>query len=189
MMPLTKPLFEDLFTYCDPVEDGTFKYVTRRDLILFCYSYVEKTENYRTLPQSYSVYKDRHLVKSALLVTTNDFILDVQGPYFADGRNNDAAILRNELNQNINDVRNWFREGDIFIVDRGYRDVLPYLDELNLISKMLASLAANQRQLTTEQANQVRLITIQRRIVELRNGHIKIGFQVTGWNYSKRSCS
>ncbi|KAL3287554.1 hypothetical protein HHI36_002022 [Cryptolaemus montrouzieri] len=117
------------------------------------YSYIEKSGNYRTLRQSYSVHKGRHLFK-ALLVATNGFNLDVQGPYIVDGRNNDAAILKNELNQNINDVRNWFRDGDIFIVDRKYRDVLPYLDELNLISKLPASLAANQRHLKTEEENQ-----------------------------------
>ncbi|KAL3273389.1 hypothetical protein HHI36_014836, partial [Cryptolaemus montrouzieri] len=158
MISFTKPQFEELFTYTDPVEDETFlRYVKRKDLILFLcklrqglsdfssklifsypsrqvvslkistvrksllarfvwenfpkaviiadgtYSYIEKSGNYRKLRQSYSVHKGRHLVKPALLVATYGFILDVQGPYFADGRNNDAEILRNELNQNIND--------------------------------------------------------------------------------------
>lgn len=86
-------------------------------------------------------------------------------------------MLRAELEENIGGIRNWFREGDIFLVDRGYRDIIPFLDELNFDCKMPASMQLGERQLTTEEANKARIVTIQRWIVEARNGHIKSIFR------------
>lgn len=82
------------------------------------YSYCHKSSNFRALRQSFSRHKGRHLVKPVLMVAPDGYILDIHGPYFSDSYNNDAAMLRNEL-QNDEDIINWFREGDIAIVDRG----------------------------------------------------------------------
>lgn len=60
------------------------------------YSYIPKSSNFRTLRQSFSIHKSRHLLKPVLIVALDGFILDIQGPYFSDSRNNDAAILENE---------------------------------------------------------------------------------------------
>ena len=51
------------------------------------YSYIEKSRNYRTLRQIYSVHKGRHLVKPVMMTAPDDYILDIHGPYFADERN------------------------------------------------------------------------------------------------------
>lgn len=59
-------------------------------------------------------------------------------------------------------------------MDRGYSDALPFLENLGINYKMLALL---QRQLNTEEANDSRLITKTRWIVEARNGHIKSVFK------------
>ena len=40
------------------------------------YSYIEKSGNYRSLRQSYSVYKGRHLVKPILLVAPNGYLFN-----------------------------------------------------------------------------------------------------------------
>lgn len=40
-------------------------------------------------------------------------------------------------------MRNWFEEGDIVIVDRGYRDAIPTVEELGLISYMPPLLRRN----------------------------------------------
>lgn len=41
-----------------------------------------------------------------------------------DGRNNDANITQEIFKNNIGDVENWFDPGDLFVVDRGFRDSL-----------------------------------------------------------------
>ncbi|RLU23819.1 hypothetical protein DMN91_004027 [Ooceraea biroi] len=71
----------------------------------------------------------------------------------------------------------WFQENDIVIVDRGYRDAIELLARLGIVWKMPALLEANERQLSTEDANDSRLVTKSRWIVEARNGHIKSIFK------------
>ena len=82
------------------------------------------------------------------------------------------AILEEERS-----LSEWVEEDDIILVDRGYRDVLPMLDDLEITSKMPAVLQQGQRQLTTEDANNTRLITVTRWMVEARNGHIRSIFK------------
>ncbi|XP_071653832.1 uncharacterized protein [Temnothorax longispinosus] len=65
------------------------------------YSYVPKSSNFRTLRQSFSLHKGRHLLKPVLIVAPDGYILDIQGPYFSDSRNNDAAILQNEFHRMV----------------------------------------------------------------------------------------
>lgn len=141
------------------------------------YSYIEKSSNFRALRQSFSQYKGRHLVKPALIVAPDGYILDIHGPYFADSKNNDAAMLRNEFQADVGTLREWLGEDAIVIVDRGYRDVLPLLQALGIDYKMPAFLQQGQRQLDTAEANDSRLVTKSRWIIEARNGHIKSIFK------------
>lgn len=140
------------------------------------YSFIEKSSNFKALRQSYSLHKGRHLIKPALIVAPDGYILDIHGPYFSDARNNDAAMLRTEFERDAGALRQWLGENAILIVDRGYRDILPLLDNLGIDHKMPAFLQPNQRQLDTQEANDSRLITKSRWIIEARNGHIKSMF-------------
>lgn len=141
------------------------------------YAYIPKSTNFRALRQSYCLHKSRHLVKPALIVAPDGYILDIHNPYFSDYHNNDAAMLHNEFENNENELRDWFNEGDIFILDRGYTDVLPYLENLGIECKVPTLLQRGQRQFDTEDANDCRLITKTRWLVEARNGHIKSMFK------------
>ncbi|XP_025264350.1 uncharacterized protein LOC112637886 [Camponotus floridanus] len=141
------------------------------------YSYIPKCSNFRTLRQSFSIHKSRHLLKPVLIVALDGYIFDIQGPYFSDSRNNDAAILENEFERDAERMREWFRDGDILIVDRGYRDATELLARLGIIWKMPARLQQGRNQITTEEANDSRLVTKTRWIVEARNGHIKSIFK------------
>uniref|UniRef100_A0ABD2WA46 DDE Tnp4 domain-containing protein n=1 Tax=Trichogramma kaykai TaxID=54128 RepID=A0ABD2WA46_9HYME len=127
--------------------------------------------------QTFCRHKSDHLVKSTLVVAPDGYILDIQGPYFLDGRNNDATTLRHEL-ENDENLNNWFRPGDIVVVDRGYRDVIDTLEGLGLVCEIPSTPASGQRQLTTEDANETRLITKTRWIVEARNGNLKSIFKL-----------
>lgn len=142
------------------------------------YIEVEKSSNFQVARQSFSTHKRYYLVKPALLVAPNGYILDIHGPYFSDNANNDAAMLTNEmLKEGDNNLREWFQEGDIVVLDRGYRDVQDLLENRGVMVKMPPILANNQKQFTTEEANLCRLLTKTRWTVESRNGHIKSIFK------------
>lgn len=82
-------------------------------------------------------------------------------------------MFRNEYSRDGDVMRAWFQNGDILVVDRGYRDAIPMLEALGIHVKMPSILEPGQRQFSTEQANESRLVTKTRWIIEARNGHIK----------------
>lgn len=141
------------------------------------YTYMGKSSNFKSLRKSFSLHKKRHLVKPCLIVAPDGYILDIHGPYFSDSRNNDASILKVEFEENVAGIDQWFQVGDVFLMDRGYRDSVPYLQNKGMHCKMPAVLERGQRQLSTEAANESRIITKSRWIVEARNGHLKSIFK------------
>lgn len=141
------------------------------------YSYVQKSTNFQVLRQSYSLHKHRHLLKPVLVVAPNGYILAIFGPYFSDTYNNDASILQRDFERDGDSLREWFENGDILLVDRGYRDAIPFLERLGIRHKMPALLQRGQRQYTTDDANATRIVTKNRWIVEARNGHLRSMFK------------
>ena len=67
--------------------------------------------------------------------------------------------------------------GDVFILDRGFRDCISDLNEHGYQTKMPALLGKNQKQLTTMEANESRLVTKLRYVVEVTNCFCKRSFQ------------
>lgn len=57
-----------------------------------------------------------------MIVSTSGYIISVLGPYLADSKTSDAKILSHMIQTNVEDIRKWVEEDDIFIVDRGFRD-------------------------------------------------------------------
>jgi len=145
------------------------------------YFKIHKSSNFAVARESFCKHKHYTLLKCGLVTAPDGHILDVHGPYFSDARNNDAAIIRDDFNRQINrdrgNLRDWVRENDIFIPDRGYRDAVEFLEGLGLNYEMPPLLPRNQRQFTWREANHSRLITKTRWIVESRNGHIKSIFK------------
>lgn len=141
------------------------------------YTYMQKSKNFATLRNSYSQHKHSHLAKPTPIVAMDGFILAILPPYFSDGHNNDAAILRSEFARIENGMSDWFQNGDIFLVDRGYRDAIPWLEERGFVCWMPSLIEEGQRQLTTEQANLSRIVTKNRWVVEIRNGHFRYIFK------------
>lgn len=94
-----------------------------------------------------------------VMVTTTGYFVSILGPYLADRSNNDASILSHIINSNAESIRSWLSEDDIFIVDRGFRDALPLLDDLGIQAEMPKFLEAGQKQMSTEDANMSRLVT------------------------------
>ncbi|KAH3817555.1 hypothetical protein DPMN_119093 [Dreissena polymorpha] len=66
-------------------------------------------------------------VKPMMVVSTTGYIVSILGPYLADDRNSGANILKHMISRNTNDFKNWIRDGDIVVVDRGFCDAGPLL--------------------------------------------------------------
>ena len=67
----------------------------------------------------------------------------------------------------------WVRILDILIVDRGFRDVKEFLERLGLAVYYPAFMKPGQRQLDDLDANQSRLVTKIRWVVEVVNARLK----------------
>ena len=94
-----------------------------------------------------------------VVVTTTGYFVTVVGPYLSDAKNNDASILKHMINTNVEDIKSWVREDDIFVVDRDFRDALELLEDLGIKAEMPCSLPKGQQQMSTDDANSNRLVT------------------------------
>ena len=75
-------------------------------------------------------------------------------------------------------LRKVLHPGDIILLDRGFRDCLDNLkNTYNLEPKMPVCVEKGQKQLTTLQANQSRMITKCRWVIEVTNSFLKISFR------------
>lgn len=147
----TRPLAQFLFgDQGDPrailVIDGT-------------YIYIQKSDNFHFQRRTYSIHKGRPLVKPMVICTTSGYFLSILGPYFADSKNNDAAILNHAIAKNVDTIRQWVKEEDVMVVDRGFRDSLQVLEDLGIKAQMPSFLKKGDKQLSTEDANSSRLVS------------------------------
>ena len=64
--------------------------------------------------RTYSGHKHRPLVKFMSIVLPDGYVLDTLGPYFRDGKNNDAGMTRHIVKHN-QDLMQWMEQDDVFI--------------------------------------------------------------------------
>lgn len=83
----------------------------------------------------------------------------------------DATILNELLDKNHEAFNNFWR-GDVMVVDRGFRDCVAKLKSRGFDVKIPTCNSSNG-QLSTKQANQSRIVTKIRFMIEVRNSHIK----------------
>jgi hypothetical protein len=108
-----------------------------------------------------------------VLVTTTGYIIEIFGPYFANGNNNDASIVKYEFEKQKEKFSYFiFKDEDAFIVDRGFRDCVEFIDDLGM-NIFMPNFLYTGKQHSTEEANNSRLITKVRWIIEAVNGIIK----------------
>lgn len=113
-------------------------------------------------------------------------IIDCVGPFPADGKANDAKILRDMLHPDASynmdgsypddPLLSLVESGDHFILDRGFRDVEKDLTELGIKSSMPLFLKKGQKAFSCEEANLSRKVTMVRWPVEAINGKVKNKF-------------
>lgn len=181
---LTCDLVEKKFGFKNVTRAVLSQHTTPQSRVLFCnanedqvitiwdgtYLFCQKSGNFRFQRDTYSMQKKRNLVKPMVCVAPDGFIIDIFAPFKAS--DNDATILRTILRDRP-EVNRVLQPSDILIVDRGFRDSTRTLESLGLNVKMPSSANKIGGQLTNEQANDSRLVTKLRWVVEARNGHLK----------------
>ncbi|KAK0166595.1 hypothetical protein PV327_004088 [Microctonus hyperodae] len=105
---------------------------------------------------------------------SNGYVIDVYGPY--EGTVNDAQIMRKVL-EDANGLRSILKKGDVFILDRGFRDVKTWLESEGFVVLMPA-LKGKRKQLPTIEANESRFVTKLRWVVEAVHGIISTKFKL-----------
>ncbi|XP_058799092.1 uncharacterized protein LOC131668719 [Phymastichus coffea] len=131
----------------------------------------QKSSNNEYQRRSFSGHKKVPLCKPFTLCTTTGFIVDVLGPFYA--KENDSMILEKILKAHDNNLKNLMcKEGDVFILDRGFRDIKSKLENDGYRVLMPALKDKNQKQLSAEDANKSRLVTILRWVVEAVHGAV-----------------
>jgi hypothetical protein len=135
------------------------------------YAYIQKSNDNMFQRLTYSVQKGSHLVKPFIMISSNGWIIDIFGPYPA--TYNDAKILELVFEKHGKKFSDIFKEGDIFIVDRGFRNSKKMLEDKKYIVKMPTCLPPNRKIMTREEANQTRFVTKVRYKIEVINGKLK----------------
>ena len=134
---------------------------------------MQKSRNNAVQRKTFNLQKKRSLIKPMVMVTTTGYIVTIFGPFFSDFQNNDASILKHVMLNNYEDILTWIKEGDIMILDRGFRDSLGILKALGIDAGMPSFLSKNQRQFNVYDANRSRFITKLRWVVESVNARLK----------------
>ncbi|CAH2100547.1 unnamed protein product [Euphydryas editha] len=148
------------------------------------YIYTQKSSNYLFQKDTYSLHKHRNLLKPFILCASDGYIIDVRGPYSA--TTNDATIMNDLLNET--EFNDFYKENDVFILDRGFRDCMDSLHEKGYIGHMPESKEDGKSQLSTLEANKSRCVTINRWIVEAVNGRFKRDFKIFRHEYFNCGC-
>ena len=138
------------------------------------YCYIQKSSNFYFQRVTYSGQKKRHLVKPFVICCTDGYIIDIFGLY--PGILNDATIMIDIL-KNESSFTSLLAKGDVFILDRGFRDCISDIEDLEFEAKMPALLGKFEKQLSAKESNLSRIVTKQRYVVEINNSFLKRSFK------------
>ncbi|CAH2100862.1 unnamed protein product [Euphydryas editha] len=117
-----------------------------------------------------NVTMDNYLtMKPFMVVACDGYVIDIVGPY-AETQSN-ADIMKSLFQDEHGTFCRLFRQNDMFILDGGFRDATPFLEDLNYSVFKPESLDEGQHQLTFSQANKSRKVTVQ---MGSRNSHWRI---------------
>jgi hypothetical protein len=162
-----RKLFHQLF---DVPEDKLFY------IIDGTYLYIQKPGNYDEQKLTWSVHKKRNLVKPMMICLSSGHVIAVPGPYYTNGKNNDASILNSILKPG-KAFEEFVKPGDCFILDRGFRDSKKVIEDLGIIFQMPKLLKDGKKSFSTNEANDSRIVTMTRWIIEVVNGRLKLKFK------------
>lgn len=153
---ISKENFEDLHYFISTDIRNTQNRGTRMSLGIFLLKLRSGMSN-QLLATIFGISKSSlcRAVKSVRTALMKSFVPNHLGL----ARNNDATILNHMLHNNVEDLKGWFHEDDVFVVDRGFRDSVELLEELGIRAEMPRLMSRGQKQMTTLDANASRLVT------------------------------
>lgn len=166
------------------IPKGLFGNSNNNKAIIICdgtYAYIQKSSNFLFQRLTYSLHKFQNLLKPFLITCTDGYIIDVLGPFPA--TMSDATIMSNIVNNEENAFNWFFHNGDVLILDRGFRDCVPDLESCGYEVKLPPSKDLTETQLTTVQANESRKVTICRWVIEVVNGRFKRDYKLLRQDY------
>lgn len=135
------------------------------------YVYLNKSDNFEFQRVTYSGHKKTNYLKPMLAVTTNGYIINVFGPgELWAGSQSDADILKCVMSCGW--FKNFFKSGDLFVLDRGFQHVLSDLENKGF-KVSIPSSKGGTSQLSTAEANESRICTKVRWVVEAVNSSLK----------------
>lgn len=176
---------EELISHNTMMCDGILQLENGKKVVLICdgtYIFVDKSRNYMHQKKTYSGQKKRNFLKLMMVTACDGTIVFCVGPFPA--ALNDAAILKKMFEETV--MFDNLVAGDILLLDRGFRDVVPFIESKGIDIKMpsLVQNAVRRGQLSTGDANRSRTVTALRFMVEIRNGHLKTIWKMFNRNWS-----
>ena len=157
---------------CHSAEIAKKLYNSDDKLMLICdgtYARHQKSSNNEYQRKSFSGQKKTPLCKPFTICTTTGYVIDILGPYTA--QQNDATIMKSVIDES-SDLCTLMKEGDIFVLDRGFRDVKDFLEMKDFVVLMPA-FKGKRHQMSTAESNESRFVTKIRWAVEAVHGIIK----------------
>lgn len=133
------------------------------------YTRMQKSMNVDVQKSTFSGQKRTNLFKPMICCFPDGYIYEVFT--YHGGSVNDATIMRGVMPQNAS-FTEVFRPGDVFVFDRGFRDVVAEIGQKEFHVHTPESATPGQ-QLKWQQANRTRLLTKVRWVIEAINGRIK----------------
>ena len=113
-----------------------------------------------------------------MLVFSDGYIWQAEACFFANSANNDANILNSMLMaETIPNLKSSMKQGDAMLLDRGFRDSTRHLELAGIKAFMPRFIDRKENQLTCEEANESRKVTMGRFVVETANGRLRNVFR------------
>lgn len=151
--------------FSDPISDTVILVMDGTNV------FIKKSSAYRFQRLSYSMHKNKPLVKPFVITSTDGYIVDVMGPYLSNGKSNDGSIIKHLITSNSGNIMEFLKDDNVLIVV--FRGAIPFLNELGFKTHMPAFLQKSVKQHSTNKANMTRFVTKVLWVVEAANDRIK----------------
>lgn len=89
------------------------------------YVFIQKSSAYRFQRLSYSMHKNRPLVKPCVLTSTDCYIVNVMGRNLSNGKNNDASIIKHIITSNSGNITEFLKDAFPFLNELGFKTHMP----------------------------------------------------------------
>lgn len=150
------------------------------------YFYTQQPQDHDLMKELYCNHKGRTCTKPTPIVASDGYILECTDLYVSDAKHDDGSIIIDYF-KNHPEWNQYLIPGDAVVFDRGYNRTHKYFNERGLKTFMPAFLLKGTKQLPADVANQSRITTRCRFIIENRNKNFKqfkfLGSTIHNVNY------